>query len=56
MTTDIAGLQQTAVELRGALASLHLDTALPGATAAGRDAAAMVREFDDHVLPRLGNL
>lgn len=56
MTTDIAGLQQAAVELRGALASLHLDAALPGATAAGRDAAAMVRELDDHVLPRLGNL
>ncbi len=56
MTTDIAVLQVAATELRGVLAGLHLDPALPGAREVGADAAAMVRELDDHVLPRLGNL
>ncbi len=56
MTTDVATLLDTAAQLRSSLAALRLDPALPGAAQAAADAAAMVRELDDHVLPRLGNL
>ncbi len=56
MGTDVAALLSTATELRSALAALRLDPALPEGRSAGKDAAAMVRELDDHVLPRLGNL
>ncbi len=56
MSTDVATLLGTATDLRSALAALHVDPALPGAEEATHDAAAMVRELDDHVLPRLGNL
>ncbi len=56
MTTDVATLLDTAAQLRSSLAALRLDPALPGAPPAAADAAAMVRELDDHVLPRLGNL
>ncbi|MFZ0157791.1 MAG: hypothetical protein WAL50_02070, partial [Kineosporiaceae bacterium] len=56
MGTDADSLLDTATELRSALAALRLDPAMPGGQTAGQDAAAMVRELDDHVLPRLGNL
>ena len=53
---DVATLLSTATELRSALAAARLDPAMPGGQAAGVEAAAMVRELDDHVVPRLGNL
>jgi hypothetical protein len=53
---DVAELLSTATELRSALAAARLDPAMPGGPAAGVEAAAMVRELDDHVVPRLGNL
>lgn len=56
MTTDVAELSDAATALRSALAALRLDPSLPQAHTAVRDAATMVRELDDHVLPRLGNL
>ncbi|MBL8929270.1 MAG: ABC transporter [Kineosporiaceae bacterium] len=56
MSTDIAGLHRTATDLRAELSALRLEPGMPGAAEAARDAAAMVRELDDHVLPRLGNL
>jgi energy-coupling factor transporter ATP-binding protein EcfA2 len=56
MTTDVAGLLEAATALRGTLSQLRLDRALPGADAAAQDAEAMLRQLDDHVLPRLSHL
>lgn len=56
MVTDVASLTEAAETLRGVLSKLRLDHAVAGADAAAKDAAAMVRQLDDHVLPRLANL
>ena len=56
MGTDVVALLQTATELRSALAGLRLDPAVPGGQDGAHEAATMVRELDDHVIPRLGNL
>jgi len=56
MTTDVATLLEAATALRATLPQLRLDPSLAGAEAARQDAVAMVRQLDDHVLPRLGNL
>lgn len=56
MVTDVAALAEAAATLRATLPRLRLDRALPGADAAATDADAMVRELDDHVLPRVTHL
>jgi energy-coupling factor transporter ATP-binding protein EcfA2 len=59
MQPDQAAARQTASTaraLRNELATLTLPLDLPGAPEARADAAAMVRQLDDHVLPRLENL
>lgn len=56
MVTDVAALAEAAATLRTTLPRLRLDRALPGAEATALDAEAMVRELDDHVLPRLAHL
>lgn len=56
MVTDVANLAEAAATLRATLPRLRIDRALAGGDAAARDAEAMVRQLDDHLLPRLANL
>lgn len=56
MATDVASLVEAAGTLRKTLPQLRIQRALVGADVAARDAEAMVRQLDDHVLPRLTNL
>ncbi len=56
VTGQITGLLDTATQLRSSLAGLRLAPGLPRGPETSRNAATMVRELDDHVLPRLGNL
>ncbi len=56
MGTEVTALLGAAAELRFALTRARLDPTLPGAREAGSDTAAMIRQLDDHVMPRLGNL
>lgn len=49
-------LTQDVRQLRAHLTDLRFPFDAAGADAAGRDAAAIVRQLDDHVLPRLENL
>ena len=56
MATDVATLAEAAAAVRSSLDQLRLEPAVAGADAAASDAEAMVRQLDDHVLPRLANL
>lgn len=55
-STEARRTAATARTLRNELAALVLPLDLPGASAARADAAAIVRQLDDHVLTRLENL
>lgn len=56
MAATVDELTTTARRLRDELARARFGAATPGAGPATADAAAMVRQLDDHVLPRLANL
>ncbi len=59
MTFDSTTARQTAAtarSLRNELATLALPLDLPGAISFRSDTAAIIRQLDDHVLPRLENL
>ncbi len=49
-------IQQAALAVRDSVVALRFPLATAGATEARADSEAMVRQFEDHVLPRLANL